>query len=112
MTQAAEAPAHNREPLAVNVRKSEKRDRDALVLAMARAFDDDPIANWACKQDAKREQRIQRFMAVALDKLTFPFGDTYTTDEVQGGALWAPPFGRRPASGNSGCSSSSACSPT
>jgi GNAT superfamily N-acetyltransferase len=91
MTEAVATPSRSREPLEVTVRNSEKADRNALVPAMARAFDDDPIANWACKQDGKRQERIQRFMAVALDKLTFPFGETYTTSDIQGGAFWTPP---------------------
>ena len=58
---------------------------------MARAFDDDPIANWFAAQDKRRAARIYNFMQVALEKLSLPFDDVWTNDEFTGGALWNPP---------------------
>jgi GNAT superfamily N-acetyltransferase len=89
MTQA-EAPTRNREPLKANVRKVTPADRERLAATMARAFDDDPIANWFAAQDRRRARRIYDFMDVAY-RITSPYDELYTTDEIQGGALWSPP---------------------
>lgn len=89
MTQA-EAPIQDREPLEGNVRKVTPADRKRLVATMARAFDDDPIANWFAAQDKRRARRIYDFMDVAY-RITSPYDELYTTDEIQGGALWSPP---------------------
>lgn len=77
-------------PMTVNVRKSTKADRGTLVAAMARAFDDDPIANWLAKQDARRARRIYDFMDAGL-KMTERYNEIYTTDDIDGGAFWSPP---------------------
>ncbi|MGE5596632.1 MAG: GNAT family N-acetyltransferase [Hyphomicrobiales bacterium] len=90
MTQP-EAPSASREPMTTEIRKAAKPDCPALTAVMARAFDDDPFANWACAQDARRSRRIYDFMSFALEKLTFPHGDVYTTGDIQGGAFWTPP---------------------
>ncbi|MGE0134776.1 MAG: GNAT family N-acetyltransferase [Dehalococcoidia bacterium] len=78
-------------PMAINVRKATQTELPRLTDAMARAFDDDPIANWFAAQDARRSQRIHEFMRVAVEKLTFPHGEVYTSDGIEGGALWNPP---------------------
>lgn len=77
-------------PLQVKVRKYAPGDRAHLTAVMARAFDDDPIANWFAAQDARRARRIHDFMEVAL-KITARHNEIYTTDGIQGGAYWAPP---------------------
>jgi len=89
MTQA-EAPTRSREPLEAKVRKATAADRAKLTATMARAFDDDPIANWFAAQDKRRSRRIYDFMDVAY-QITSPGGEIYTTDELQGGAYWSPP---------------------
>jgi len=78
------------EPLAANIRKATTADRSRLTAVMARAFDDDPFANWFVAQDKRRARRILDFMDVAY-RMTSAHGEAYTTDDVQGGALWAPP---------------------
>ncbi len=89
MTQA-EAPARNREPIEAVVRKAVAADRAKLTAAMARAFDDDPIANWFAAQDKRRAGRIYDFMDVAY-RIVGPHDEVYTTDDLQGGAYWSPP---------------------
>lgn len=89
MTQA-DAPARTREPLDANVRKATSADRSRLTAVMARAFDDDPLANWFAAQDKRRARRILDFMDVAY-QITSPHGEVYTTDDLEGGALWTPP---------------------
>ena len=89
MTQA-DAPERTREPMQASVRKAADGDREKLVSVMARAFDDDPFANWAAAQDKRRARRIYDFMDVAY-RITSRHGDVFTTDGIEGGALWSPP---------------------
>ncbi|MEO8540292.1 MAG: GNAT family N-acetyltransferase [bacterium] len=89
MTQA-DTPARSREPIEATVRKAVAADRAKLTAAMARAFDDDPIANWFAAQDRRRARRIYDFMDVAY-KIVAVHDEIYTTDDLQGGAYWAPP---------------------
>lgn len=85
-----EAPAKSRETIPAMVRKVTPEDRKQLTAAMARAFDDDPIANWFAAQDKRRARRIYDFMDVAY-RITAPTNELYTTDALQGGAYWSPP---------------------
>lgn len=85
-----EAPAKSRETIPAMVRKVTPEDRKQLTAAMARAFDDDPIANWFAAQDKRRARRIYDFMDVAY-RITAPGNELYTTDALQGGAYWSPP---------------------
>ena len=87
----AEGSPKSREKQSVAVRKTTKDELPALTAAMARAFDDDPMINWMARQDSRRARRVYDCMAVAIERLTFPYGEVYTTDEVQGGACWTPP---------------------
>jgi ribosomal protein S18 acetylase RimI-like enzyme len=89
MTQS-ETSERTREPLEANIRKATPADRDRLTAAMARAFDDDPLANWFAKQDKHRARRVYDFLDVA-GQIVAPYGEIYTTDALEGGAYWAPP---------------------
>ncbi len=90
MTQLESRPTA-RDRLEVSPRKATAADVPALTGVIARAFDDDPFINWFVAQDGKRAQRIHNMMGVALRKMTLPFGEVYTSDGLQGGALWTPP---------------------
>ena len=85
-----EAPARSREPIAATVRKVRPEDRKQLTAVMARAFDDDPIANWFAAQDKRRARRIYDFMDVSY-RITSPGGELYTTEALQGAAYWSAP---------------------
>lgn len=89
MTQA-ETQERTREPLEPRIRKATKADRERLTATLARAFDDDPFANWFAAQDARRARRVLDFMDVAF-QMTIPHGEVYTTEDMEGGACWAPP---------------------
>lgn len=78
------------EALQVHVRRHTTGEREQLTAVMARAFDDDPIANWFAAQDGKRARRIYDFMDVAF-RITARHDEIYTTDGILGGAYWAPP---------------------
>ncbi len=75
----------------VEVRKIGASDVERVSDVLGRAFDDDPFANWMAQQDERRAERIRHSMKVALTRMTMPFGECYTTNEVQGAALWTPP---------------------
>ncbi len=90
MTQTEQSTG-SRERLEVEVRKVTGEDAPRLTAVLARAFDDDPFANWFVAQDKRRARRIYDFMTVGLKKLTLPYGECYTTPDLQGAALWTPP---------------------
>lgn len=79
------------QPTGVAVRKAGSDDAATLVDVLARAFDDDPVINWFVRQDADRASGLRRFFEVAVEQLTLPLGEVYTTAEPGGAALWAPP---------------------
>lgn len=89
MTQTA-APERTRDPIDATIRKVSASDRQRLTSTMARAFDDDPIANWFAAQDKRRSRRIYDFMDAAY-QITAPGGEIYTTENLEGGAYWSPP---------------------
>ena len=90
MTQA-EASTDTHSKLAVDVRKVTPNEVPQVAGVMARAFDDDPFANWFCAQDKRRAARIYTFMELALKKLTLKYREVYTTSKYEGAAYWNPP---------------------
>ncbi len=89
MTQIEERVERGEQAM-VNVRKSTMAERGPLVAAMARAFDDDPVANFFAAQDRRRTRRVYDFMDAGL-KITERHNEVYTTDGIDGGAFWSPP---------------------
>jgi ribosomal protein S18 acetylase RimI-like enzyme len=75
----------------IRARKIERADFDRVVPLMARAFDDDPVLNYVVKQDERRESRLRRMMHLALDRLTYPFDETYVGEGFEGAMFWNPP---------------------
>lgn len=75
----------------IRARKIGPADFDAVSALMARAFDDDPVMNYLAKQDERRAERIRLLMALALRKLTYPFGETYVAEGLEGAMFWNPP---------------------
>lgn len=65
-------------------------DRPALECALAAAFMDDPVAEWATPRGGLRQRTLRRFFG-ALLKAKLPDGFVYTDSERRGAALWAPP---------------------
>ena len=74
----------------IPVRKASVSDFPALEKMLARAFDDDPMANWVSLQDRHRVERITGYNSLGLH-LALPFGEIYTTDDRTGVAEWIPP---------------------
>jgi GNAT superfamily N-acetyltransferase len=73
------------------VRPAHDGDVDRLAVALARAFQDDPVTRWVYASDRRRPFWAQRFFAWQLRRL-LPQDVTWTTDDGAGGAaLWALP---------------------
>jgi ribosomal protein S18 acetylase RimI-like enzyme len=72
-------------------RLAQAADVEALVPVLARAFASDPFVSWLVRDDARREAGFARFFEIALRRLTLPFGQVYTNDDLTGAALWTPP---------------------
>lgn len=75
----------------VDVVKATEAQIPAVVDVLTRAFDDDPLANWAVAQDGKRAQRMRRFFDEPVRRLAARHDEIYTTPGAQGAAVWFPP---------------------
>jgi GNAT superfamily N-acetyltransferase len=89
-TSIEELPTRPR-PDGSDIRKVTDADVPRLVEALARAFEDDPIAGWLYPDHSRRLQRLARGFDLFLRRLWLPQDECYTTDQVGGGALWMAP---------------------
>jgi ribosomal protein S18 acetylase RimI-like enzyme len=71
----------------VETRKATTADIAAVSTTLARAFHDDPVMNFLIKN----ENRLRRFFAAELRHQAIPNGETWTTPDHLGAAIWAPP---------------------
>lgn len=75
-------------------RRATIADVPRLAGVLARAFQDDPVARWSCRPDARRPAMLTRFEDARLRQL-IPHGEVWTTQDAAAAALWAPPDGWR-----------------
>jgi ribosomal protein S18 acetylase RimI-like enzyme len=73
-----------------DARRATPRDAPLLVKALARAFEDDPVAMWSCPSDALRPRVLEDFYVVRLRQI-LSRGEVWTVEGCQSGALWSPP---------------------
>jgi GNAT superfamily N-acetyltransferase len=73
------------------VRKASSVDTEGLSAALARAFFDDPVMSWLLPRDARRARGLPVVFEMELTNVHLPHGEVYTTAQLSGGALWAPP---------------------
>lgn len=66
-------------------------DARAVAEAMARAFLHDPVAAHCLPDPARRARRLERGFELFLRRTYLPREGTFTTDGLDGGALWLPP---------------------
>jgi ribosomal protein S18 acetylase RimI-like enzyme len=71
-------------------RRATDADVPALAGALARAFFDDPVTNWAWKPDELRMAALDRFQATRLRQLIV-HQEVWCTEDRASAALWAPP---------------------
>jgi GNAT superfamily N-acetyltransferase len=77
--------------MTIVIRKATSTDETSLATALALAFHDDPVMSWLLPQDRSRVRRLRALFRAELRYLHLPHNEVYTTAEVSGGALWAPP---------------------
>lgn len=76
---------------APKVRPADGDDVSAVAAMLARAFDDDPVANYLMPSARRRPPGLRAFFGTQMAKDLLPHGGVYTTDDRSGAALWAPP---------------------
>jgi ribosomal protein S18 acetylase RimI-like enzyme len=65
-------------------------DHSVLVVALANAFEADPVVNWVLRKDERRRRGLECLYETALSTY-HPLGMVFTTADKHGAALWAPP---------------------
>lgn len=80
----------------IRLRRAEMADVPRLVEMLARAFDDDPVPNFLFRGDRRRRRGLRRFFSIQLRRMYIDEGEVWTTDDLAGSALWAPPSKARP----------------
>jgi ribosomal protein S18 acetylase RimI-like enzyme len=75
---------------AVAVRRAGAADLPTLSPMLTRAFDDDPVARWACPDDALRPWMLERFHG-ARDRQMLRAGEVWMTAGGESAAVWAAP---------------------
>jgi GNAT superfamily N-acetyltransferase len=74
-----------------SVRKATRADLPRLVDALAEAFEQDPPMRWFLPDASRRGDQMRKQFALFLKTVHLRNDETYTTDDVVGGALWVPP---------------------
>lgn len=62
---------------------------------LVRAFDDDPVANFMFAGEARRRRGLHSFFVSQLRRQYLPHHHVYTTEGLDGAAVWGPPERRR-----------------
>lgn len=77
-------------PFTPTVRPATGADVPALSATLARAFADDPVTSWVFPVRG-RDERLRRYFATFMGRVSVRHGLTLTTDGYRGGAIWMPP---------------------
>src|SRR5437588_8999222 len=77
-------------PMSV-VRLATREDSPRLGGVLADAFEDDPLSRWLFGEDSDLRERLRRSFEALLRRVYLSKGNTYTTDDLAGCAMWAPP---------------------
>ena len=75
----------------VTVRRATVEDVPRLAEMLVRAFDDDPVANFMFTGDGRRRRGLHAFFTSQLRRQYLPYREVYTTDGLDGAAVWGPP---------------------
>jgi ribosomal protein S18 acetylase RimI-like enzyme len=81
-------------PAASSVRKATLADAPRLALALASAFQDDPVITWVFPDEQRRRAVLPAFMEFRLRRLAFPHDQVWMTGDGVAAAAWFPPPGR------------------
>jgi ribosomal protein S18 acetylase RimI-like enzyme len=66
-------------------------DVPALAGMLVRSFADDPVANFMFAGERRRQRGLHSFFTSQMRRQYLPLGYVYTTDDLGGAAVWAPP---------------------
>lgn len=77
--------------MTITVRKATSSDAPELGAMLARAFLDDPVMGWLLPAASARTARLPPMFAMQLRCLYLRLGEVYTTKDLAGSAVWAPP---------------------
>jgi ribosomal protein S18 acetylase RimI-like enzyme len=75
---------------AAGVRRAGAADLAKVSRMLTRAFDDDPVARWACPRDDVRPWMLERFHG-ARDRQMLRAGEVWMTERGESAAVWAAP---------------------
>lgn len=74
-----------------DIRKLDDADVPRIALALARAFEDDPVMGWVFRRDEIRPERLERGFTLYLRRIWLRHQECYATERLFGAALWLPP---------------------
>lgn len=77
--------------MTTTVRQANASDARSLGGVLSRAFVDDPVMRWLLPEHGARVERLPKLFAMELRCLYLRHGEVYTTKDLAGGAVWAPP---------------------
>ena len=66
-------------------------DVPALAATLAQAFSDNPGMSWTFRDPSTRPRKLERGFVDYMGHIWLPRGECWTTDGLDGGALWLPP---------------------
>src|SRR5207245_8451926 len=75
---------------APSLRRARPQDVPQLAATLARAFYDDPVAEWAFRADSQRLAALTTFQTLRMRQLA-PGDEIWMTEGGRCAALWAPP---------------------
>ena len=78
------------EPVTLAPRRAETSELPELARMLARAFQEDPVAGWACRPEDLRSRMLERLFGMRLRDI-HPNGEIWTDDELRSVAVWAAP---------------------
>lgn len=81
--------AHSKQASKPQAKQATAVDIPLMVTTLARAFDDDPLMLWMIPR-SRRRVRLAMFFALLLESRV-TLGETYTTPDRVGAAIWGPP---------------------
>jgi GNAT superfamily N-acetyltransferase len=75
----------------VAVRKVTAVDVPGLAATLGRAFQDDPVMSWLLPDQSRRARKAARWFQLQMERFVLKHDQCYTTADLEGGAIWAPP---------------------
>lgn len=73
------------------VRRATSRDIEEITGVLTRAFYDDPVAMFMFPSNKRRLGSLAKFFRFMLAHQYMKSGEVWTTDDLAGASLWAPP---------------------